>query len=324
MKIPTTIAICCLANLFVVTGWWISSDPTRYHPIPGQWERQKPKGFSSNEYWQTLLPPGESSEITFTTRLPIVGSYCFYYEAENGPDSFQISAQVVPTVSKGLSTGMKPGSDWFDVYPETVCARDHGVRFLVTSPTLQTFRVSRYVHQEREAPQTGHWDGLCPPLSHNGRCPEAIPAAASFPTAADISAKAGRRFLYAGLLAVVAAVIWIGPFNILSAVFPSKQAAAVRDEIRRAGGPNRRFESSVNRSYRERSKSAFHRKQDIDDLKDLIGEARRNAQKIDEDLRREQASEREFNAKVAELDAAIARVKELKEELENRERGKKT
>lgn len=321
MKTTAVSIMVFLALCVAFTGWWIGSDTTRYHPVPGQWERLKPKGMLSNQYWQSLLPPNQSSEITFTTRLPVVGSYCFYYEAENGPGSFQISAQVVPTRAQGFGDYIQEGANWIDVYPDTVCARDHGVRFQVSSPELQTFRVARYVHQRNTPPQTGHWDGLCPPLSRSGRCPEPIPAAASFPTAADINAKAGRRFLYAGLLAAIAGVIWIGPFTILSAVFPSKRAAAVRDEIRRSANPNRRFESSVNRSYRERSKSAFHRKQDIDDLKDLIAEARCSAEKIDEDLQREQASEREYNAKVSELDAAIARVKELKEELE---RGNKT
>lgn len=324
MKSPAVSILGFLALCFATSGWWISSNTTRYHPVPGQWERLKPKGFSSNEYWQTLLPPNQSTQITFTTRLPIVGSYCFYYEAEDGPGSFQISAQIVSTQVRGRHDYIKDGASWVDVYPNRVCARDQGVRFQVTSAKLQTFRIARYVHQRNTPPQTGYWDELCPPLSRTGRCPEPIPAAASFPTAADINAKAERRFLYAGLLAALAGVIWIGPFKILSAIFPSGRAAAVKREIRHATNPNRRFEASVNQPYRARSKSTFHRKQDIDDLKDLITEARRNAEKIDADLRHEKASEREYGAKLDELDAAIARVKELKEELERQERGKNT
>jgi len=319
----TKIGLLTVAIFLAFSGWWIRSDITRYYFLPGTWERLKPRGTLSKEYWQTLLPPGQSTDFAITNRLPVVGSYCFYYEAEYGPGSFQISAQVVPTQRRGIRDFIEEGATWIHVYPDTVCARDQGVRFQISSTELQTFRIARYVHQRNTPPQTGHWEGLCPPLSRSGRCPDPIPAAASFPTAEDITAKARRRFLYAGLLATIAGIIWVGPFTILSALFPSRRAAAVRDEIRRTASPNRRFTSSVNQTYRERSKSAFHRKQDIDDLKDLIAEARSNAARIDEELRREQASEREYNARVAELDAAIARVKELKKELEQKKRRKR-
>ncbi len=317
------------AVYYLITAWWIGSEPEEYFVQDGQWEyvTTKVEG-RERKFWRTVLPAGGESTIIQDQPASIIANqflYIPFHDAERGQKSIKLTAEHRPSKD---ANGRKIMRKWTPVDEMTLRTSYSRIRYTVKnlSPERQTFRLHtwrRFINDVGEQSIPTYTTGLCPPTRTPGQfelCVGAPTPAHSLPTYESVTLDVRHRYLWGLALGVMTLISLIGPLRILFALFPSGAAKRIREDLK-----NSKVNRSASARYRNRPSSSFERKRDISEMRKILKEKVEIIARLKQKLR---ALEQQHTGNVTndvkranDLEKRNLRMKELEEELAALRRG---
>lgn len=242
---------------------------------------------------------------------------CLFIEAEKGEASITVTLLTAPAVAGAQWT---PTNNW--------CFYNQWARLEVTSKERQTFRIGkafRRIHRDSATRELkanvftrGYSENLCVPFY--GQCFSPISAASSFPTLADATTIVRQKWLVALGIFLLGVIAHIGPYNVLASLLPTGHSIRARSEMRRSAHLHNRYDPATNEEYRKPARSWFRRKQDTDDLTDIVADAkeqlRQAKEELDQTMAQQAADDAAYDQAEAEFNESVRRAEAAQRKME--------
>lgn len=317
------------AVCFYMTQSFSEHLKSEYPPEGVRWslDSKRAKNGWDNIWWQ-VIPPGGTMEMILSNAAPIWGSYCYGFEAEHGQQSVEVRAYIVREAQRYRAI---PAADdeWAEVYTTNLCYPQDRLAMISIKnlASKQTVRIARNIEQRNKTPPSGYLAGLCRGASTS--CPEPMRGWGQYLLnykAAKAEEAARRPYLITfGIALVLLTLASLNGFhNTAATLFPSELAKRTRAHLHRTSRSGERYDPNTHQAYRDRSKSTFRRQQDIDDLGQIVTEAKDELSRAKDELERlkraETSRKKAFKTAEAEFNEAVKRARAAQEKLETARR----
>lgn len=293
-----SLVLFVIAAMLLGYAWYKDKNIEDYYVAPFEWKTEE------NQIWgkvhETVANTNGTGWWEFSVVSDPTRAAATVWDAEYGFGSLTVTAEF----------RADKNSKWQEIDPSSIATlqRDGFVKITFRSSRYQSIRLARgnfNLNQQHVRLDTYN-NNLCVPRG----CADPLTPASQKGTKSEATRSVENMTIIGIFLGVIAVIFGIGLFNILATIFPSGTAHRVRAGLGTGGG------------YAGTADNTFRREQDLDDLEELLREARHKNAGLaarEEELKNDDDAHLKL---VAELEASIEHVKGLSEKVEQAEKKK--